>query len=203
MGVFLLRFVAFRFHESPKFLMYRGKDAAAVTVLEKVSQFNKRECNLTLEMLQSLTDEDDSMGSTAPMMGSGKNQLQATWTEKLKMELGRYNGLFSSFTMARLTILIWLIYPCDFWGFTIAGKPFLSMNTTQLLTSYLPKQVLIPPSFSLRRTKTLIYPSTTLTDRTSTYTCPVLLVSLLEYSAMIYLVSDVNGLCLSPVLLWL
>ena len=121
MGVFLLRFVAFRFHESPKFLMYRGKDAAAITVLQNVSKFNKRECNLTLEMLQSLAEEDQSMGSTAPMIGGGKSQLQATWTEKIKLELDRYKTLFASFTMARLTILVWLIYACDFWGFVVAG----------------------------------------------------------------------------------
>ena len=122
MGVFILRFFAFRFHESPKFLMYRGKDEAAVTVMQKVAQFNKQKCNLTLEMLQSLTEDDDSMGSRVPMIGGGKGQRKAGMVDKVKMELSRYQSLFANITMARLTILVWLTYACDFWGFTIAGK---------------------------------------------------------------------------------
>ena len=122
MGVFLLRFFAFNFHESPKFLMYRGKDEAAVTVMQKVAKFNKRQCGLTIEMLQALTDDDSSMGSRAPILGGGKGQRKASILDKLKIELSRYKTLFATATMARLTTLVWLTYACDFWGFTIAGK---------------------------------------------------------------------------------
>ncbi|MCJ1332739.1 hypothetical protein MMC10_009433 [Thelotrema lepadinum] len=121
MAVFLLRFFAFRFHESPKFLMYRGKDEAAITVLQKVSQFNKRQCTLSLETLQSLTGDDGSMGSGVGILGGGKGQRKRSMVEKVKMELGRYKALFSNFTMARLTLLVWFTYMCDFWGFTLAG----------------------------------------------------------------------------------
>ena len=102
--------------------MYRGKDEAAITVLQKVSKFNKRQCNLSLETLQSLTEDDGSMGSGVAIMGSGKGQRQRTMVEKVKLELERYKYLFSSFTMARLTLLVWFTYMCDFWGFTLAGK---------------------------------------------------------------------------------
>ena len=50
LGVFFLRFVVFRFQESPKFLLYRGRDQKAVDVLHHVAAFNKKESNITLEM---------------------------------------------------------------------------------------------------------------------------------------------------------
>ncbi|KAI4153756.1 MAG: hypothetical protein LQ340_002111 [Diploschistes diacapsis] len=121
MGVFILRFFAFRFHESPKFLMYRGKDEAAVTVMQEVAKFNKQKCGLTYEMLQNLTDDGDSTSTSGPTLGGGKGLRKASLFEKLKIELQRYKILFSNFTMARLTTLVWLTYACDFWGFTIAG----------------------------------------------------------------------------------
>jgi hypothetical protein len=124
MFAFLARFVVFNFYESPKFLIYRGGDEEAVAVLQNVSRFNGRDCTLTLEMLQSLTSDHDSVGSKTPILGGGKVQLQATYWERFKLELGRYKVLFSTFTMARLTVLVWLIYACDFWGFTIAGSFF-------------------------------------------------------------------------------
>ena len=102
--------------------MYRGKDEAAITVLQKVSQFNKRQCTLSLETLQSLTGDDGSMGSGVGILGGGKGQRKRSMVEKVKMELGRYKALFSNFTMARLTLLVWFTYMCDFWGFTLAGK---------------------------------------------------------------------------------
>jgi hypothetical protein len=130
MGVFVLRFFAFRFHESPKFLIYRGKDEAAVTVIQKVSKFNKHNCNLTLEMLQGLQEDDTSVGPATPILGAGKSQLKASWTEKIRLEGDRYKNLFSNFTMTRLTLLIWITYMCDFWGFTIAGL-FVFLSPSQ------------------------------------------------------------------------
>jgi MFS family permease len=128
MGVFFLRFVVFRFQESPKYLLYRGQDAKAIKVLEYIAKYNHRECRLTMEMLESLTSDTsstDSRGSHesgTPIIGSGKKQTNATTKEKLQLELVRFKYLFSSYTMARFTILVWIIYMWDYWGFTIAGS---------------------------------------------------------------------------------
>lgn len=128
MGIFFLRFVIFRFQESPKFLLYRGKDEKAIQVLQYIAKYNKRECLLTMEMLESLTSDassttsNDSNRSASPILGSGKKQADATTKEKLKLEFVRFKYLFSSFTMARFTVLVWIIYMWDYWGFTIAGS---------------------------------------------------------------------------------
>ncbi|KAI4148628.1 MAG: hypothetical protein LQ341_001517 [Variospora aurantia] len=123
--IFFLRFVVFRFQESPKFLLYRGKDEKAVQVLHHVAKFNGRQCGLTMEVFAALTDEDSSLASAAsgePVLGGGAKQLESSFAEKVKKELARYKLLFANPLIARLTILVWVTYMFDYWGFSIAGS---------------------------------------------------------------------------------
>lgn len=122
--IFFLRFVVFRFQESPKFLLYRGRDDKAVEVLQKIAKFNGRESSITLESFQALTNEHASLANTntdTPILDAGMEKPTSTWVEKIKIELQRCKILFSNFTMARLTILVWITYIFDYWGFSIAG----------------------------------------------------------------------------------
>ncbi|KAL9017817.1 MAG: hypothetical protein Q9185_004832 [Variospora sp. 1 TL-2023] len=123
--IFFLRFVVFRFQESPKFLLYRGKDEKAVQVLHHVAKFNGRQCGLTMEVFAALADEDSSIASAAsgePVLGGGAQQLESSFAEKVKKELARYKLLFANPLIARLTILVWVTYMFDYWGFSIAGS---------------------------------------------------------------------------------
>jgi hypothetical protein len=120
--VFLLRSAVFRFQESPKFLVYRRRDAQAVKVLQNVAKYNKQTCTLTLEDLEKLEQDSCSAQSDTPVLGGGRQQLSSTWWEKLKLEGDRFKILFSSFQMTRLTLLVWLTYICDYSGFTVAGS---------------------------------------------------------------------------------
>lgn len=122
LGIFFLRFVVFNFKESPKFLVYRGQDAKAVEVLQHVAKVNKRECGVTLADFEALTAEDDSTKSGTELFGSGDKQRTLSLVEKIKLEFVRYGMLFKGWQMARLTLLVWLIYICDFWGFSLAGE---------------------------------------------------------------------------------
>jgi MFS family permease len=141
--VFVLRSVIFTFQESPKFLIYRGKDAEAIEVLHTMAHYNGTKCTLVLEDLVSLEQEFDTDRSIGPMLGGGVKQLKSSWTEKLKLEGDRFKILFSSFQMTRLTLLVWLTYICDYWGFTVAGEsPVchpLQTYTNLDLGSYLPQ----------------------------------------------------------------
>lgn len=120
--IFFLRFVVFRFKESPKFLVYRGKDEKAIEVLQYIARFNKRESAITLQSFEALVGEDSSIGSGAELLGTGAKQQQISTKEKLKVELYRYGLLFKGWQMTRLTLLIWLTYICDYWAFTLAGQ---------------------------------------------------------------------------------
>ncbi|KAK3626502.1 hypothetical protein LTR56_019775 [Elasticomyces elasticus] len=121
LGVFLLRFAVFNFKESPKFLVYRGYDDKALEVLQHIAKTNKRPCGVTKEDFDALTSDQDSTVSRTDLLGAGKAQLQTSAKEKIMIELSRYKMLFNGWQMTRLTILVWLTYICDFWGFTLAG----------------------------------------------------------------------------------
>lgn len=121
MIVFILRFVVFRFRESPKFLLYKGHDEKAAKVLQQIAAFNGTKCDVTLATFEALSSEDDSMGSGAAILGGGAKQLKATLPQKIKLEFSRYKILFATKALTRLTVLVWLIYICDYWGFTVAG----------------------------------------------------------------------------------
>ena len=123
--IFLLRFVVFRFQESPKYLLYRGRDADAVKVLQYIASYNKRECTTSLETFEALSNDDSSTGtagSSGLMLGSGAEQTKSSLSEKLKLEFTRFQILFDGWTMVRLTLLIWIIYAFDYWSFSIAGS---------------------------------------------------------------------------------
>lgn len=125
LSIFFLRFVVFRFQESPKFLLSRGQDEKAVEVLHSIALFNKRECTITTNAFAALTDEGLPNGTPStdlPILGAGTKQLKHSLGHKAKAELARYKVLFSTATMARLTILVWITYMFDYWGFSIAGK---------------------------------------------------------------------------------
>lgn len=121
LSIFFLRFVVFNFKESPKFLVYRGRDQEAIDVLHYIAKYNKRTCGITMADFDALTDEDSSLGSDQLMLGTGSKQVETSFGRKVLMEFQRYKMLFSTWTMTRLTILVWLTYICDFWGFTLAG----------------------------------------------------------------------------------
>ena len=120
--IFFLRFVVFRFQESPKYLLYRGNDDKAVAVLHKIARFNGRESSITLESFEALANDHVSVGAEIPIPNAGIESVKKTWIEKVKIELQRCRILFSTFSMARLTILVWITYIFDYWGFSIAGE---------------------------------------------------------------------------------
>ena len=120
---FIMRVVVFRFEESPKFLLYRGKDEKAVIVLEKIANFNGRHTSITIEMLNALTEEESSLQAGAgslPVLGAGAKQLHASFAQKIKLELFRYKLLFANWTVTRMTLLVWVTYIFDYWGFSVA-----------------------------------------------------------------------------------
>ena len=124
LAIFFLRFVVFRFQESPKFLIYRGRDDKAVVVLQKIAKFNGRESSITLESFEALANEHVSTANRDPDLSTTdtESKTRSTWIEKVKTELKRCRILFSTFSIARLTILVWITYVFDYWGFSIAGE---------------------------------------------------------------------------------
>ena len=122
LAIFFLRFVIFRFQESPKFLIYRGRDDKAVEVLHKIAKFNGRESSITLETFEMLTTEHTSTSYRDADMTTSDAAMDKSLSTMIKNELLRCKILFSSFSLSRLTILVWVTYIFDYWGFSIAGE---------------------------------------------------------------------------------
>ena len=123
--IFVMRVVVFRFQESPKFLLYRGKDEKAVIALEKIARFNGRQSTITIDMLNALTEEEFSRQpgtNDVPVLGAGSRQAQTSFAQKVKLEFSRYKLLFSNWSIARMTILVWVTYIFDYWGFSVAVR---------------------------------------------------------------------------------
>lgn len=120
---FLLRFVIFRFQESPKFLLYQGRDEDAVKVLHNIAKFNGRKSTISLDAFKALADEDFlSTENTAITDHHETLPISKSFREKLKAEFSRWKLLFANAAIARLTILVWITYIFDFFGFAIAGS---------------------------------------------------------------------------------
>ena len=75
--VFFLRYFIFTFHESPKFLLSRGKEAEAIEVLHKIAKFNKAPLPLlTLEHFQAIEDASSQLSGPKSNAEMNKNVLK-------------------------------------------------------------------------------------------------------------------------------
>ncbi|KAL2075125.1 hypothetical protein VTL71DRAFT_67 [Oculimacula yallundae] len=129
--VFLVRFVLFSFQESPKYLLSRGKDEDAMKAFHYVAKFNNYQCSLTMDDFRTLDatygeQSLDGSGNAIAVMGSAEQKdasaEKPTLLQQVKHEFMRMRILFKSKAVARLTVLVWLIYAFDYWAFSIAGS---------------------------------------------------------------------------------
>ena len=141
--VFIMRFIVFTFQESPKYLLSKGKDEQALKVLEQVAKTNKRTCHVTIATFEALARDEGSRADSEsssqdpsaesamlPVKSSvGFKALAVKAMESLTRELKRVSILFSTFALARLTILVWIIYAFDYWGFSVAGKQYRILHS--------------------------------------------------------------------------
>jgi hypothetical protein len=146
--VFLLRFIVFTFQESPKFLLSKGKDEQALKVLHKVAKTNGTESRITMATFEALEHSESARSSSESSADAGAGRAMIPEgnvvgpkrfvdapMESIKTELKRVSILFSTPTLARLTILVWITYAFDYWGFSVAGKR-APIATHQLLLHY-------------------------------------------------------------------
>ncbi|CAI6333978.1 unnamed protein product [Periconia digitata] len=123
--VFFLRYFVFHFHESPKFLVSRGKEAEAIEVLHKIAKFNKAPPpKLTLAMFAAIDETDPDRSETDTL-----NNPPQTWMETTKhvgkgfvRELARLKGIFTNKLSCFTFVLLAIAYMGDYWSFNLAGS---------------------------------------------------------------------------------
>jgi len=107
-----IRFFVFRFHESPRYLIGKGRDEEAVEVIHKIARFNGRadQCTLTVEDLWKAVQEVS--GEYAP---PGAEVIDAKKKKGLLSSSSHFSGshvkaLFATSKMAWSTSLLILIW---------------------------------------------------------------------------------------------
>lgn len=126
LSVFFVRFFIFNFQESPKFLVSRGQDDEAIKALEHIAKVNKRVCGLSKQDFDALALDDlkhdfKPTSSSADHAIGRSTGVKIVAMRKLKAALANVKLLFSDRQTTFVTILMWLTYIMDFWGFTLAG----------------------------------------------------------------------------------
>ncbi|KAF7503965.1 hypothetical protein GJ744_002939 [Endocarpon pusillum] len=108
MVMFFLRFVCFTLFESPKYLMGRGEDEQAISVVHEVAKRNKKSSSMTLMDLQ-VFDQEGQQGTNASAVLARKLE---------KLNLTHVRALFATKKLAYSTTLIMLV-----WAFIGLGYP--------------------------------------------------------------------------------
>ncbi|PWZ03552.1 MFS general substrate transporter [Testicularia cyperi] len=133
--IFVARFFIFSFRESPQYLLARGKDEKALEVIRKINKTNGDKTPLLFDMSdfreaakriaahegREYVEADDQQGLT----GVSKHVSRAASFKRSAREMLALflnsKVLFQNRIMARVTIIIWITFIADFWGFTLAG----------------------------------------------------------------------------------
>lgn len=124
--VFLMRFFIFTFQESPKYLLSKKRDDDAFKVLESIAKTNGKTLTITIEDFRALDDASEIQSPVSATSGNARLQGgnvpdDSTLRQKIKREVKRIGVLFQTKQMARVTILVWIIYAFDYWGFSVSG----------------------------------------------------------------------------------
>lgn len=108
MLLWILRFFVFNLYESPKYLMGRGKDQAAVEVIHKVAAYNGKTSALTVEQLKGAEKlARNSAGIEVEMDVS----VAAAISRKLAIfDAGHVKPLFATRKLAYSTSLLIILW---------------------------------------------------------------------------------------------
>ncbi|EPQ27163.1 uncharacterized protein PFL1_05444 [Pseudozyma flocculosa PF-1] len=125
--IFVGRFFIFSFRESPQYLLARGEDEKALRIVSSIAKTNKAP-----PPLFTLDDFNEAARRLGVEQVDGE-AVKAARKKETRMETAKRSAkdmfklftnaktLFANKTMARVTIIIWITFIADFWGFTLAG----------------------------------------------------------------------------------
>ena len=116
--IFFLRYVVFTFHESPKFLLSRGREAEAIEILHKIAKFNKAPPpELTTELFAAIDEADGHTSGHLGTSGEGtQSTAQATRNvaKGFARELARLKSIFAKKLTCFIFALLAIAYMVRF-----------------------------------------------------------------------------------------
>ncbi|KAL4869404.1 hypothetical protein BDV12DRAFT_196452 [Aspergillus spectabilis] len=115
--IFCARFLLFSFHESPKFLVSKGREQDAIDVLHKIARFNGAQVpTLTVDDFRRV----DIAAGTREQQHTPSSSAKGVVMNMIR-SLGFLHGLFLSKSQCFSFILLGLSYMGNYWSFTLAG----------------------------------------------------------------------------------
>ncbi|OMP83135.1 putative MFS-type transporter [Diplodia seriata] len=111
MIMFFIRFFCFTIYESPKYLMGKGKDEEAVSIVHEVARRNGKTSTLTIEDLRACDDPTGTSLSATTAAAALRRRLE-------KVNLTHVRALFATRKLAFSTSIIILV-----WAFIGLGYP--------------------------------------------------------------------------------
>nr|XP_018266859.1 uncharacterized protein I303_00839 [Kwoniella dejecticola CBS 10117]OBR89017.1 hypothetical protein I303_00839 [Kwoniella dejecticola CBS 10117] len=127
--IFFLRYFVFNFHESPKFLLARGREAEAIDVLHKIAKFNRAPPpTLTLAHFAEIEASSSTFSGDAaapPEYSAGRPGFVGTAKHVIKAFFRNFKslkGLFGNKLQLFIFCLLAVAYMGDYWSFNLAGS---------------------------------------------------------------------------------
>lgn len=113
--LWLIRFFVFQLHESPKYLMGRGKDEQAVENVHRIAKYNGKTSNLTIVDLQKAASRAGAAkGLEGTDMDTSAKAAALRTVEKFKLD--HVKALFATPKLAYSTTLIIILWGMCFLG---------------------------------------------------------------------------------------
>ncbi|KAL3459171.1 major facilitator superfamily domain-containing protein [Aspergillus heterothallicus] len=117
--IFFARYLVFRFHESPKFLVSKGREQDAIDVLHKIAKFNGAPMpTLTIEDFRAI---DREMGIVPAEQGAAAGSDAKGVVMRAFREISFLRGLFLNKLACFTFVLLGLAYMGNYWSFNLAG----------------------------------------------------------------------------------
>jgi hypothetical protein len=128
--IFFLRYFVFTFHESPKFLLSRGREQEAIDVLHRIATFNRLPMpTLTVQHFREIEQAETTLSGTTlnadidPVEGeilSGAAHAKQV-TIRALTSVSHLKALFTNKLQAFIFVLFAITYAGDYWSFNLAG----------------------------------------------------------------------------------
>ncbi|WRT63866.1 uncharacterized protein IL334_000791 [Kwoniella shivajii] len=117
--IFFVRYFIFPFHESPKFLLARGREAEAIENLHKIAKFN-RAPPPTLTV-QHFAEIDQASSTYSTETTAAPNAKAANVVKRFFRNFKSLKGLFLNKLQLFIFCLLAVAYMGDYWSFNLAG----------------------------------------------------------------------------------
>lgn len=111
LAIFFLRFAVFNFYETPQYLLSRGRDEAALEVLQQVAKVNKAPSPQS--SIEDFQEIDRRVGNLDQSKVKKVETSKDTFSRKVRELLRHFKVvklLFASRKMTRVTLIIWVVF---------------------------------------------------------------------------------------------